>query len=143
MTDCCSSSNDDKSLKKESNRRNCPACNEVGLSVKFTTILQHLKQPWSKNIKDQNHYFCHTADCHVVYFSNDDSLIPKSKIRDLIGIKELENDATHLCYCFDITHQDYKNDSSLKQYVVDLTKNGSCSCETKNPSGRCCLRDFA
>ncbi len=47
-----------------------------------------------------------------------------------------------LCYCFGITKQDYKNDPSLRNYVIEQTRLGNCSCSTENPSGQCCLKDF-
>jgi hypothetical protein len=59
-----------------------------------------------------------------------------------------KQDQTHpnhgdlLCYCFGISREDFKRDPGLRDFVVAKTKAGECSCETKNPSGRCCLKDF-
>jgi hypothetical protein len=47
-----------------------------------------------------------------------------------------------LCYCFGFTKQDYKDDASVRDYVIEQTRAGNCSCSTKNPSGQCCLKDF-
>ena len=47
-----------------------------------------------------------------------------------------------LCYCFGFTKQDYKDNPSVREYVIEKTRLGKCSCSTKNPSGQCCLKDF-
>ena len=52
------------------------------------------------------------------------------------------NPDSMLCYCYEITWQDYYDNPSLKDYVIEQTRQGNCECEIKNPSGRCCLRDF-
>lgn len=47
-----------------------------------------------------------------------------------------------ICYCFDIRLSDYLRDPALKEFVVEKTKAGLCSCKAMNPSGNCCLKDF-
>ncbi len=142
MSDCCNSSSDNTVTNKALTRKACPSCKEIGLSVQYATVLQHVKQPWGKRRDNQGYFFCHSTDCDVVYFSENDTKISKAEVRNLIGIKEIENDDALLCYCFDISRKDYRKKPNLKAYVVGLTKDKICSCDTKNPSGRCCLRDF-
>jgi len=31
---------------------------------------------------------------------------------------------------------------AIKAFVIQQTKEGLCACESRNPSGRCCLADF-
>ena len=122
---------------------NCPKSSTKSLQVPYSTVLQHIKKPWKINILDDNtYYFCNDADCEVVYFTESDSIISKSELRIIVGVKERNNDDALACYCFDITLAEAKNNNKLKQYVVDKTKNNLCSCESQNPSGRCCLKDF-
>ena len=50
-----------------------------------------------------------------------------------------------LCYCFDIRYSDLDDATSAKtcrDFVIDKTRDKQCVCEQRNPSGRCCLRDF-
>jgi len=37
---------------------------------------------------------------------------------------------------------DYQSDKRLKDFVVEQTKADVCACDIRNPSGRCCLKDF-
>ncbi len=142
---CCSSSKDTSSESLSSKRRLCPANGKEYLQVPFSTILQHIKKPWNQENtlqSEQAYYFCSDPDCDVVYFGEDDTLINKSDLRTLVTIKEPSNADALACYCFDITLKEVKNDPKLKQYVIDKTKNNLCACESQNPSGRCCLKDF-
>jgi hypothetical protein len=53
-----------------------------------------------------------------------------------------------VCYCFDISMADIEaarkeNDGdACRQFVIQQTKASTCDCETRNPSGKCCLGDF-
>jgi Zinc binding domain len=105
------------------------------------TISHHIKHSWQWEGKGRRYFFCDDPDCDVVYFGEDDSVILKSQLRTKVGAKELSDDAM-LCYCFGVTQADALNDSSIKDFVVTQTKLGLCSCDTRNPSGRCCLKSF-
>ena len=91
--------------------------------------------------KDQRYFFCDDPNCDVVYFGEDKSVILKSQLRTKVGLKEATEDAL-LCYCFGVTKADGLSNPSIKNFVSAETKQGLCSCETSNPSGRCCLKDF-
>ncbi len=136
MASCCSTSNNDHK------KHVCPVNGQNYLFVPLSTVLQHLIKPWKRALPTQNYYFCSDPKCDVVYFGEDDSVIKKSALRGLVGIKETENDDALACYCFDITHAEAKQDSKLRTFVIEQTKANLCSCETKNPSGKCCLKDF-
>lgn len=65
-------------------------------------------------------------------------------VRLPVGQKSTDTQRT-LCYCFDIRFSDLADSASAKRchdFVIDETRNKVCSCEERNPSGRCCLRDF-
>ena len=141
MSGCCSTSSE----TKNPNRHICPANGKEYLQVPLSTILQHIKKPWNSNnnkLVEQGYYFCSDPDCDVVYFGEDDLTINKSELRTLVGIKEPQNDKALSCYCFDVNHQEAKNNPMIKQYVIEQTKNKVCACEIRNPSGKCCLKDF-
>jgi len=60
----------------------------------------------------------------------------------LITANEAKRNCMRVCYCFGVSRSDFRNDPATKDYVIAQTKAGLCSCDTSNPSGRCCLKDF-
>jgi len=138
MTNCCESSS--PSPTRHSKRR-CPLCNAECVGVSNRTIAHHIKHSWQWDGQGRQYYFCDSRGCDVVYFGNDDSVIAKAQLREVVGIKEVADDGL-LCYCFGVSRWDALRDPAAKEFVIRETKLGHCSCETSNPSGRCCLKDF-
>lgn len=138
MSDCCSSTND---TKKPVNRHICPNCSLENKPVSTSTILQHILNPWEWEFEEQQYYFCDNPECDVVYFSQDNSVIRKPELRTQVGIKTKSKDAL-LCYCYGISYRQVEEIPKLKQFVIAKTKSQLCACEIRNPSGRCCLKDF-
>ena len=138
MSDCCTSSSgsQSKTLKRE-----CPACKQIALGVPIRTMLHHIKDVWLYRLSGEQYYFCRTQDCDVVYFEENGEILSKADIRTRIGIKE-QDDNTLICNCFGINKAVAATDKKAKEFVVKQTKESSCACETANPSGRCCLKDF-
>lgn len=134
MASCCTQSPSKKYI--------CPQNKNSYLHVPQSTVLQHIKTPWKTPLKAQYYYFCDDPECDVVYFGSDDSVINKSELRSVVGIKEQSNKNALICYCFDISYSQIKENNELKQFVIQQTKDKLCSCEVQNPSGRCCLKDF-
>jgi len=97
--------------------------------------------PWRTSLVSQPYYFCGESTCPVVYFGEDGTRFDQQAIREPVGQKGRDAEDM-LCYCFDIRYGEASADASLKAYVVEQTAAGLCSCETRNPSGRCCLKDF-
>ena len=143
MSKCCTSGtskekfNDSKSNKKSP----CPENGKDYIEVPFNTVLHHILYPWRLNLEKQRYYFCTDPNCDVVYFSESGDIIEKDSLRTKIGIKETDPQ-TLICFCFGVTKRDIAMDSSIKQYVIEQTKNKTCACDVLNPSGRCCLKDF-
>jgi len=80
----------------------------------------------------------------VVYFTPAGARLGAEALRQPVGQKSADPDRT-LCYCFDIRYSDLAEAATLKRcrdFVIEQTRSKLCSCETHNPSGRCCLRDF-
>ena len=138
MSECCTP---EKSKNSPAKRYSCPLNNKEYLQVSIKTILHHLKEPWRFELIDQAYYFCDDPLCDVVYFGQDDSVIDRGQLRTPVGIKEPSEDAL-ICYCFGVTKRQASSNDKIKSFVIEQTKAGSCSCETHNPSGRCCLKDF-
>jgi len=138
MIECCEPQCQEKSRPT---RCDCPSCGTGCAAVAIKTILHHLKQPWVHTFSEEKYYFCSTPGCDVVYFSEDGDVISKSGIRTSIGIKEKTDDAL-ICFCFGVSKLETESIINIKRFVIEQTKKSMCSCETANPSGKCCLKDF-
>ncbi len=105
-------------------------------------MLHQVQSPDNQHIPEDDYAFCANMDCHLGYFSAS-HVFPKDKLRAF-----QPNQTAMLCYCFDISQSDYSkalqsNESeAMKAFVVQQTKDQLCACESRNPSGRCCLVDF-
>lgn len=135
MTDCCASSG------TTPRKHRCPVCAEESLAVSVTTILQHIKTPWQWHAKEQGYYFCSNPGCSVVYFAEDNSFINLSELRTIVGIKAKTKDAP-ICYCFGVSVDEALHNPDAKAFVIQQTQLHNCACAIRNPSGRCCLKDF-
>jgi hypothetical protein len=138
MTDCCSNS---CSSHPTPERHVCPANGRVYREVSVKTIMHHIKEPWAWEEKSQRYYFCEDPECEVVYFGQDNSIIERSALRTKVGIKEKSLSAL-VCYCFGVSYGEASKKPGIKQFVTEKTRNDICACETRNPSGKCCLKEF-
>lgn len=139
MSSCCSSSSEENT--KQPRKHTCPVNEKNYIEVPRQTILQHIKSPWQQTLNEDNYYFCDDPDCEVVYFGLTGSVINKDELRTVVGVKE-KSDETTVCYCFGVSKAQAKQDAKLKKYVTLQTKEKMCACDIRNPSGRCCLKDF-
>ena len=141
MSDCCSGSKSSTDVKKSHPRKKaCPLNQHEYALVEIKTILHHLAESWNADLKQQAYYYCNDPECDVAYFAEDGSTIKKSQLRTNLSSKD-KNQAL-ICYCFGVSMADAKDNPEIKNFVIQQTKVGNCSCETSNPSGRCCLKDF-
>ena len=137
MTTCCASCSCSATPRKHP----CPVNGHEYAEVSARTIAHHIKKAWSWRQTANRYFFCSDPSCDVVYFGDDGSTIVRSQMRTPVGVKEASAD-TLLCYCFGVSKQDFQTDPATREFVVAQTKAGLCSCDTRNPSGRCCLKDF-
>ena len=138
MSDCCSTS----CFHNETViTHRCPVNGKEYKGVSEKTILHHIKAPWLWKDNQQKYYFCDDPECDVVYFGQDDSVIEKSELRTTVGIKD-KSDQALVCYCFGVTTREAASNPEVKAFVVNETKAHVCECEARNPSGKCCLKDF-
>ncbi len=138
MNKCCTQKTTAEQYPKS---HHCPVNGQPYASVKRKTLLHHISQPWLKPITEQGYYFCTDPDCDVVYFGKDNEVVHKAELRTAVGQKSHDKNAI-ICYCFGITKAQTLSDNSLKNFIIKQTKKSLCSCETSNPSGHCCLKDF-
>jgi len=140
MSNCC---NTPVNKTKKISKLECPKCHESCKSVSLATVLQHLLFPFNLDINNDDNYYCLNIECAISYFSISGNLFSTSQIRDKVELQQ-----GWLCYCFDISKKQYQHalDNGpaikIKEFVIAQTKAHQCSCETRNPSGQCCLADF-
>ncbi len=120
----------------------CPECEKECFPVSRQTMLHQLQFPNNQSLPEGDYLFCANQHCTVGYFSIS-AVIPKSQLRAFQSDRK-----PMLCHCFDISGPVYRaaladgTAKAIKAFVVEQTKAALCACESRNPSGRCCLADF-
>jgi hypothetical protein len=123
----------------------CPSCGKKGKAVAVLTV-KSLVRDHTRVPASVAYSFCRTADCEVVYFS-DQAVFNKPDLKVRVGNKETA-DPIPLCYCFDYSREDIRRDieangkTSVQDEIKAEVQGGFCACEVKNPSGTCCLGDI-
>ena len=121
----------------------CPQCGTKGQSVSTLTVKSLVKD--HTRVAQGDYFFCRTPDCDAVYFS-ERGLFRKADLKVRVGRKETE-DPIPLCYCFDYSRADIRQDveekgsTDILERIKAEVEAGYCACEVKNPSGHCCLGD--
>ncbi|MDH5711138.1 MAG: hypothetical protein OEZ15_05690 [Gammaproteobacteria bacterium] len=137
MSNGCSSS----CTNGDHHKHRCPVNGKEYTGVSEKTILHHIKEPWNWRGTSRSYYFCDDQECDVVYFGQDNSVIKKSEIRMFVGIKEKSGNSL-VCYCFGVTFDEAYDNPEIKAFVIEKAKDHVCECEARNPSGKCCLKNF-
>lgn len=129
-------------------RAKCSTCAGASRFVTKKTMLLMLKPELFEQISDGQYYYCADFDCDTVYFpETQGTLFYKKDLRLRVGTKERE-DPKPLCYCFGFDESDFRDEISatgkteILGRIAELLKAGICACETRNPSGACCLGDI-
>ena len=133
---------------REKTTTKCPASQTQSRKVQRIT-LEHLLSPAKvSTIQNAQYYYCPDPDCNVVYFSYEN--VPCFTIHDL-NVKVLAKDISEdvpVCYCFGWTRHRIKNrlqEPGASNPATEISRDvraGKCSCDIKNPTGRCCLGDI-
>lgn len=138
MNDCCLVS------RKAPGSNRCRECGLPGRPVSRQTMESLLTPEAFARIQNDTYYFDVTPHCDVVYFSNSsDSYFRKSNLRVRVGIKETQAPIP-ICYCFGHTVESARQEilltgqSTVGQQITAEIQAGTCACEVKNPSGKCC-----
>jgi hypothetical protein len=89
--------------------------------------------------------FCSAPNCPVVYFDKQGrQRFTTDDLRIVIGVKAHE-DPIPLCYCFGFDESHIRDEISrmgstaIPGRIAALIREGLCACESRNPSGACCL----
>ncbi|MBI5793243.1 MAG: hypothetical protein HZA63_17400 [Rhodocyclales bacterium] len=137
MADCCSTP---ATGSDHPRKQRCPGNGAECAEVSPRTIAHHIAAPWTWTPTASRWFHCADPACEVLYFDDEGSTIPRSRLRIRAAV-DASGDRP-LCHCFGLTPDDFLRDPATRDYVVAQTRAGLCSCETSNPSGRCCLKDF-
>lgn len=128
----------------------CPECGKRGSSVARMTLGALLKPERRPQIPRRDEFcFCKTPTCEVVYFLPGNALFRKDDLSVPVGLKEPDNPAALVCYCFGWTSQKIQAEieTTGKSTTIDQikaqVKAGNCYCEMTNPQGSCCLGNVA
>lgn len=141
MIDCCKASGESK---RQGDQLLCQQCGYEGRPVDRTTVQALLKPEALGEVNGSQYVFCETPNCPVVYYAADGTQLRKEQVRVRVGLKETE-DPVPLCYCFGVTERMIREEmlrtgrSTAATRIRAEVKAGTCRCEVKNPSGRCCL----
>ncbi len=129
-------------------RTKCAACAGASRFVKKQTMLLMLKAELFEQIGDGQYYFCARPDCDIVYFPENQGIcFYKNDLRVRVGTKE-KHDPKPLCYCFGFNESNFRDEikatgqTTIAARVIKLVKAGMCACDTRNPSGACCLGEI-
>ncbi|MGB9737122.1 MAG: hypothetical protein C0184_17185 [Chloroflexus aggregans] len=122
----------------------CPSCQATGKKVPIQTV-RALAAISLRRVTAQEYRFCQTADCPVVYFSNDGSqTLTVDHVRERVFQKEAHQPDVFVCYCFQYQVGDLSGASQVDyEAIVADIKAGiaadQCACDLRNPQGVCCL----
>jgi hypothetical protein len=143
-----SASAGDESVGGESSKsvtQGCTNCGGLSRPVSRKMVLLMVKPELLEQAMSGTYGFCSAGDCPVVYFEDQSSnrfTIDDLRIR--LGLK-VKEDPIPLCYCFgfDVSHIrdeiSRTGNTNIPERISALIRQGLCACETRNPSGMCCL----
>lgn len=123
----------------------CPSCGRKGKPVGAETINALARPELQPAGGFPAGYVCTNPDDPILYFfPGDTPALSQDDVTVRVGFKEAE--APHLvCYCFEHTREDIQHEyrqhgeSLIEASIREQVSQGTCSCEVKNPTGRCCL----
>jgi len=151
IIDCCTKEEPAVDSKCEADAVNqvvperCRACGEQGAPVSRKTVLLMLKPELLEQAMTATYSFCSARDCPVVYFDEQGShRFTTNDLRVTVGVKASQ-DPIPLCYCFGFDESHIRDEISktgkttIPARISNLIREGLCACDSRNPSGMCCL----
>ena len=141
MSDCCSVGNCSNAPAVMA----CPVNGARSKQVDMLTVKSLLRR-LPLGMPNAQYYFCESQDCDVVYFASDSQapIFHRGDLLVRVGAK-VTADPIPVCYCFGFSRKDIEDEiaesgrSTIAERISAEIKAGTCACEVKNPSGRCCL----
>ena len=128
-------------------KADCPVSKTPSSRVQLRTVRSLVRGERRWQLETVQYYFCADPKCPVVYFSNNP--VPYFVVDDL-EVKVFAKDPSEdvpVCYCFSWTRERIRKEiletgrSTAPVEIARQVKAQLCSCDVKNPKGRCCLGD--
>jgi Zinc binding domain len=123
----------------------CVNCGIQSKPVSRKTVLLMLKPQLLEEALTGKYRFCATRDCPIVYLEEDGNRVfTRNDLRVVVGAKSI-TDPIPLCYCFGFNESHLREEISetgnttIPERISNLIREGLCACESRNPSGGCCL----
>ncbi len=123
----------------------CPTCSQKGKPVGAETINALARPELQPAGGFPDGYVCTNPDDPTLYFFPGDSpSLSRDDVTVRVGFKAAEPPQL-VCYCFEHTREDIQGEyrrqgeSRIEASIREQVVQGACSCEVKNPTGRCCL----
>lgn len=133
MGNCCEEPKREAQNESAASHALCPRCGATGRVVGDATIQALLIPGQAGSLLFVERRFCKTPTCDVLYYGADGRFVGKTA------------DPIPLCYCFDFARADVRREvaatgaCSIPAQITAEVRAGRCACETRNPSGVCCL----
>jgi len=124
----------------------CPLCKHEAKSVLPETLNALLTIEAKKRLNSLVGFcICKTTTCKAIYFKSDE-VLTQEEVKVSVGFKDGAKVKNH-CYCFGWTEQrileeikEHGKSTAIDDIKANMDSIG-CSCEVKNPSGKCCMSD--
>jgi len=124
----------------------CPLCYYEAKRVLRKTLEALLVTDTKEKLSNLDGFsYCKTSTCRAIYFRGD-RILTQNDLNVSVGLKD-DAPIKNYCYCFgwskERIEQDIK-DNGVSTAIEDIKSKMNtigCSCEVKNPSGKCCMVD--
>jgi len=146
MRDCCLEKAED-SRQEKLPVLECRQCQGLMKPIHRNVLIHQVTSPLNQSIPVETFFFCSEISCPVVYVSPSGFVVETSDMRYAVSEKSACEERT-ICYCYGITYSQVVNEiakkgrSASKAFVIEQTQLKNCACDVRNPSGRCCLKEF-
>ena len=113
----------------------CPLCKQKGKKITTDAMLHHVKD--ISKISDLGYFYCETSSCDVVYYNDKETFIT-SMLNKEIGFKEHASQQALICYCYNYPKLSLDTVGLVDKIQIRINSYGN-RCDTRHPSGQCCL----
>jgi hypothetical protein len=128
-------------------KADCPVSQASSKKVQTRTVRSLVRGDSRWRLENVQYYYCEDPTCPVVYFPSNGGAYFTISDLDVKVFSKDKGDDVNVCYCFDWTRGRIKKEISetgtsiAPKEIARQVKEGLCSCDVKNPKGRCCLGD--
>ena len=114
----------------------CPQCGAVGPEVPRRTVVAVTRTPLPRQ---QTLRLCRTPACELIYYAEPGAWIEATAL----SLRPVFKGGDVVCFCF--LHRadaDGQLCAGVVEAITDRVRARDCSCDLRNPSGKCCLGEL-